>query len=145
MKPGYKQTEVGVIPEDWSIVCLSDLISELNAGVSVNSVDINLGLYGHIESVLKTSCIFDGYFFPDECKNILPSDINRARLNPAKNSIVISRMNTPALVGECGYIDKDYSYLFLPDRLWQTIIRKEAGVNVRWLAYQRPSWIYTSI
>src|SRR5690606_29400124 len=65
----------------------------------------------------------------------LPGDIGRAKLNPTKDSIVISRMNTPVLVGECGYVDKDYSYLFLPDRLWQTIIRKEAGVNVRWLAY----------
>lgn len=124
-----------MIPEDWSVVRLSVLISELNAGVSVNSVNEKLGLYGHTESVLKTSCILDGYFFPDECKKILPGDIGRAKLNPTKDSIVISRMNTPALVGECGYVDKDYSYLFLPDRLWQTIIRKEAGVNVRWLAY----------
>ncbi|HBZ30501.1 MAG TPA: restriction endonuclease subunit S [Nitrosomonas nitrosa] len=135
LKSGYKQTEVGVIPEDWSVVRLSVLISELNAGVSVNSVDEKLGLYGHTESVLKTSCILDGYFFPEECKKILPGDIGRAKLNPTKDSIVISRMNTPVLVGECGYVDKDYSYLFLPDRLWQTIIRKEAGVNVRWLAY----------
>jgi type I restriction enzyme S subunit len=25
LKPGYKQTEVGVIPEDWEVSCLGDL------------------------------------------------------------------------------------------------------------------------
>jgi hypothetical protein len=33
---GYKQTEVGVIPEDWDIRHLGDEIDELVAGVSVN-------------------------------------------------------------------------------------------------------------
>ena len=27
-------------------------------------------------------------------------------------------MNTPELVGSCGYVEVDYSHLFLPDRLW---------------------------
>ena len=25
VKPGYKQTEIGVIPEDWGIICIKDL------------------------------------------------------------------------------------------------------------------------
>ncbi len=135
LREGYIQTEVGMIPGDWHVVPLSKLIASLDAGVSVNSVDEKLGFLGHNESVLKTSCISNGYFYPDECKKILPNDIKRAKLIPSKNSVIISRMNTPALVGECGYVDKDYPYLFLPDRLWQTTIKKDVGVNVRWLAY----------
>ncbi|MFZ9938006.1 MAG: restriction endonuclease subunit S [Luteolibacter sp.] len=31
MKPGYKQTEVGVIPEDWEVICLTAALRRLNA------------------------------------------------------------------------------------------------------------------
>jgi type I restriction enzyme, S subunit len=33
LKPGYKQTEVGVIPEDWDVSCL-DLVSRLSSGTT---------------------------------------------------------------------------------------------------------------
>ena len=36
---GYKQTEVGVIPEDWEVVTVNSLISGITSGVSVNSID----------------------------------------------------------------------------------------------------------
>ncbi|WP_449101840.1 restriction endonuclease subunit S [Pseudomonas veronii] len=49
--------------------------------------------------------------------------------------MLISRMNTPDLVGESGYIEQDYPWLFLPDRLWMTHFRKESDINVKWLSY----------
>jgi hypothetical protein len=57
---GYKQTEVGVIPEDWEAVPLATLISSLEAGVSVNSVDKDKDVYDHDKSILKTSCVTGG-------------------------------------------------------------------------------------
>jgi type I restriction enzyme, S subunit len=132
---GYKQSQVGIIPEDWDVSPLSDLIERLEAGVSVNSVEEDNGEYGHEQSVLKTSSVFNGEFFPNECKKISPKDIQRAKLNPQKDTIIISRMNTPALVGECGYVGEDNSNLFLPDRLWITRLKKNSLLNVRWLAY----------
>lgn len=135
VKPGYKQTDVGVIPADWDVQPLNYVISSLEAGVSVNSVDEKKEVYGHDESILKTSCVIGGKFLPQEHKKILPCDIRRAKLNPRKDSIVISRMNTPALVGECGYVDRDYPDLFLPDRLWMTQHEGRRALSVRWLAY----------
>jgi restriction endonuclease S subunit len=44
-------------------------------------------------------------------------------------------MNTPDLVGECGYVENDYSDLFLPDRLWQVRFRQSVAPNARWLSY----------
>jgi type I restriction enzyme M protein len=41
-------------------------------------------------------------------------------------------MNTEALVGANAYVDKDYPNLFLPDRLWQTVISRE-DIDVRYL------------
>ncbi len=54
VKTGYKLTEVGVIPDDWDVTLLGSLVSSLDAGVSVNSVETEAG-YAHDESILKTS------------------------------------------------------------------------------------------
>lgn len=37
MKPGYKQTEVGVIPEDWEVAALGRLVSSVEYGSSAKS------------------------------------------------------------------------------------------------------------
>jgi type I restriction enzyme, S subunit len=134
-KKGYKKTEIGIIPEDWQFVTIGTLIKSLDAGVSVNSVDQEKENLTLKKSILKTSCVFGGIFFPNEKKRISPHDISRAKLNPRKGSIVISRMNTPALVGECGYIDNDYLNLFLPDRLWMTRPEENTSYCSRWLSY----------
>ncbi|EAT59506.1 restriction endonuclease subunit S [Chlorobium ferrooxidans] len=135
LKPGYKQTEVGVIPEDWEVIRLDSLISALDAGVSVNSVETEKVGYAHEGSILKTSCVYGGKFDSEEHKKIHPRDIRRAKLNPRKNSILISRMNTPALVGECGFIDRDYPNLFLPDRLWMTRHEGKRPTCILWFSY----------
>lgn len=132
---GYKRTDVGLIPEDWSVRFLGDEIDRLDAGVSVNSVDEELQVYAHEQAILKTSAVSGGHFLPHESKRIAPRDIRRAKLNPRKDTIIVSRMNTPQLVGECGYVDKDYPDLYLPDRLWMTHLRTDSKTNVKWLSY----------
>lgn len=130
----YKQTELGEIPEDWDITELSKFVGSLDAGISVNSVD-DKAAFGHGKAVLKTSCISGGYFYSDEAKGIVPEDLARAKLSPKKGNIIISRMNTPDLVGEIGYVAQDHENLFLPDRLWQTKYRSNENVCGRWLAF----------
>ena len=132
---GYKESVIGLIPKDWDVRLLGELIEKLEGGVSVNSVDENNNEYGHEQSVLKTSSVYGGVFFPSESKKILPKDVYRAKLNPQKNTIIISRMNTPALVGECGYVPEDYKNLFLPNRLWITRFKQDSLISVKWLAY----------
>jgi type I restriction enzyme, S subunit len=134
LKPGYKRTDVGVIPSDWNIHTLHDDIERLNAGVSVNSLD-NDQVLSDEPSILKTSAVSNGQFLPHERKVIAPRDLSRAKLNPRADSIIISRMNTPELVGECGYVEKDFPYLYLPDRLWMTSFKRNSGVNAKWLSY----------
>lgn len=119
----------------WTVDVLGSVIAALEAGVSVNSVDEDSGEYGHDECILKTSAVSGGQFLEHECKKIAPQDIRRARLNPRRNTIIISRMNTPDLVGECGHVEQDYPLLFMPDRLWMTRFAPGNRVNVRWLAY----------
>ncbi len=132
-KPGYKHTPLGWIPEEWKIKSLLDDIESLDAGISVNS--INEAPINGEPAILKTSAVNGGFFYPEQKKRIIADDIRRAKLNPRANSIIISRMNTPELVGECGYVSKTFENLFLPDRLWQTRFYPNSEVNVQWLNY----------
>lgn len=128
----YKESELGMIPKEWDVKRLGDYLISLEAGVSVNSIDVSSTNY---VAVLKTSAVSGGYFYPNENKVVVSKDIERVKTNPKADSIIISRMNTPALVGECGYIDKDYPLLFLPDRLWQTVFRDKESICVLWLNF----------
>ncbi|MDX7949458.1 restriction endonuclease subunit S [Aeromonas caviae] len=131
---GYKPSELGHIPEDWHEVSLSSVTKNIDAGVSVNSID-QLDAYGHGKHVLKTSCVNGGVFNCLEAKSIIPSDTGRAKCFPCEGNIIVSRMNTPALVGEIGYIEKSLPGYFLPDRLWQVSFREDAELNTKWLMY----------
>lgn len=120
---------IPVNPE-WPRVALTEIIDELESGVSVNSVNrpASEGEFG----ILKTSCVTSGVFDPTEHKSVLPEEHSRLRCPVRGNTIIISRMNTEALVGANAFVPKDYPNLFLPDRLWQTVISR-ADVEVRYL------------
>jgi type I restriction enzyme S subunit len=110
--------------EEWEAKKLGEIILKLESGVSVNSIDEPIKENTHF-GILKTSCISAGKFYSNQNKTIIAEDLKRAKLNPIKDSILISRMNTPQLVGESGYIDTDYPNLFIPDRLWMSTVDKK--------------------
>lgn len=130
MKPGYKQTEVGVIPEDWEVGSLKQAFPHLDAGVSVNSDDSESSDY----YILKTSAVRNGRVNIKEAKPVIRSDYARLKCPVKKGSIIISRMNTPAMVGECGFSTIDAPNTFLPDRLWQ-IEPSSPDYDFQWLNY----------
>ena len=129
------------IPSGWLIKRLSYLIKSMDAGVSVNSEDrkANHGEYG----ILKTSAVTTGVFNVNENKAILASEVKRAKILPTGDQIIMSRMNTPVLVGANAYVPQAISNLFLPDRLW-LLTPKEDRVNMRWLAFVLGSPKYRS-
>lgn len=130
MKPGYKQTEIGVIPEDWDIGSLKEAFQRLDAGVSVNSDESAYSDY----YVLKTSAVRNGIVNVKEAKPVVRADYPRLKCPVKKGSIIISRMNTPAMVGECGFCAEEAPDTFLPDRLWQ-VEPTASDYDFRWLNY----------
>lgn len=127
----YKETEIGSIPEEWDVTSLSDAFQNLEAGVSVNSDERqNADFF-----VLKTSAISDGLINIDEAKPVVKKEYARLKCPVKKGSIIISRMNTPQLVGACGYVAEDAKGYFLPDRLWQVINSKPEKYDFHWLNY----------
>jgi len=129
----FKDSELGKIPASWEVVELKSIIKDLVGGVSVNSEDRQKleEEYG----ILKTSAIQNGSFLPDKHKTILNTEISRATTNPLADHIIFSRMNTPDLVGQSGYVDKTLKDLFLPDRLWQLDVKDRDIIFVKWLSF----------
>jgi type I restriction enzyme, S subunit len=121
----------GRLPEGWTRGCLGDVVASISAGVSVNSEDrrCNADEIG----VLKTSCVFTGTFRPDKHKAVIWSDTQRVSEPVEAKTVLVSRMNTPELVGASAYVPASSSHLFLPDRLWQ--VRAREGISSRWLGY----------
>ncbi|MHA3793607.1 restriction endonuclease subunit S [Sphingomonas sp. YL-JM2C] len=122
-------------PANWQAASLGDVVDMLTAGVSVNADNrqIDDGEIG----VLKTSCVSGGHFAANEHKAVLAGEVDRVRTPVRAGSIIISRMNTPALVGANAYVDEDRPDLFLPDRLWQ--LRTNHRADCRWLSYYMQS------
>lgn len=129
----YKESPLGRIPTSWQVAPLSSCIASLDAGVSVNSEDRPHGA-GEV-GVLKTSALSQGRFFSTQNKAVVPSEITFVREAVLGDSILVSRMNTPELVGESCYVSKPWPILFLPDRIWQLKKRSPDSVNMRWLSY----------
>ena len=126
---GYKKTGVGTIPNTWDLCALTSVMGHLEAGTSVNSDPANdTGRY-----ILKTSAVFHGNVNLGEAKPVLETDIVRLKCPVQKGCIMISRMNTPALVGECGYVKEASDVHFLPDRLWQATNISPETCDFVWL------------
>jgi type I restriction enzyme S subunit len=120
------------LPDEWKIVALEKFVADLQAGVSVNAHDVPVenGEFG----VLKVSAVSNGRFFPKQNKRILDEEITRASVRPQLGAILVSRSNTPLLVGDSALVTTTSGNLFLPDKLWQIVFQKNAQVHASWFA-----------
>ena len=124
---------LGEVPEHWDVARLKHLIKSLESGCSVNAADIPAK--ENEIGVLKTSCVYTRRFRAGENKTVVIEDLSRVKCPVRKGAIIISRMNTPDLVGASALVETEAKNLFLPDRLWQTIFNEEFEVNPEFLAY----------
>ena len=106
------------------------MIAVIESGVSVNASQSAAG-EGKI-GVLKTSSVSKFSFRPEENKEVNLDELGRVSCPVRANTIIVSRMNTPELVGACGYVEQDYPNLFLPDRLWQVHFLNSVVVKYIW-------------
>ncbi|WP_411360343.1 restriction endonuclease subunit S [Pseudidiomarina salilacus] len=120
-----------MVPDGWKEGRIGDLLEGLESGVSVNGEDREVKK--HEKAVLKVSSVSYGTFNPMAAKVINPEEIERAKINPRKGQIIISRSNTEVFVGASAYVDEDFPNLYLPDKLWQTIPKPQ--INMKWLSY----------
>ena len=124
---------LGEVPEHWEVKKLKYIINTLESGVSVNSESTPAS--GQEFGVLKTSCVYTREFRVEENKKVVLEEYDRVKCPVRKNSLIISRMNTPELVGAAAFSDRDHNNLFLPDRLWQTIFFDDKRQNPKFISY----------
>ncbi|MGI2118340.1 restriction endonuclease subunit S [Shewanella oncorhynchi] len=124
---------LGQVPEHWSVLRLKHVITALESGCSVNAADTPAE--ANEVGVLKTSCVYTRSFRANENKTVLPEDLHRVKCPVRKGSIIISRMNTPDLVGASALVDIDTRDIYLPDRLWQSIFNRNVELEPEYLAY----------
>ena len=108
---------LGEVPRHWDVKPLKHGISFIESGVSVNAIDVPAT--GDEIGVLKTSAVYTGQFRSEENKAIVQEERERASCPVKAGCLIVSRMNTPDLVGAAGLVMQDAPNLFLPDRLWQ--------------------------
>ena len=108
---------LGDVPAHWYVGPVKRLIEKVESGTSVNSTDepAEEGKLG----VLKTSCVYSGKFEPWENKTVVAEDLTRVSCPLKAGTLIVSRMNTPELIGAAGLVTSAPANLFLPDRLWQ--------------------------
>ncbi len=122
---------IRIAPKGWVAGSVDDVVDSISSGVSVNSEEreCRIGELG----VLKTSCVFTGVFRAQEHKAVVASELGRVAEPVRGDTIIVSRMNTPDLVGASAYVPADFNNLFLPDRLWQ--VRSSENAGARWLGF----------
>ena len=121
---------IGQIPSDWDVMKLKNIVTYMESGVSVNASQsaASEGKFG----VLKTSSVSKYCFRPEENKEVNTDELDRVACPVKGNTIIVSRMNTPELVGACGYVEQDMPHLYLPDRLWQVHFSDTVLVKYVW-------------
>jgi type I restriction enzyme S subunit len=117
----FRELDAHALPENWEVLRVKSAISLIESGTSVNAYDYpaDEGSLG----VLKTSCVYSGDFNPAENKTVVAEDSSRVSCPLRAGTVIVSRMNTPDLVGAAGLVRQTSKNIFLPDRLWQVEVK----------------------
>lgn len=118
-------------PKGWVLVELGEALNSANSGVSVGGEHRPRATGEH--AVLRTSCVATGIFRPDAYKVVTGADRARLAEPLLSDSIIVSRANTPELVGANAYVARGDAALFLSDKLWQ--LRTNSRAVPRFLSY----------
>ena len=100
MKPGYKQTDVGLIPDDWSVKCFGE-IGESLIGLTYKPSDVRSD--GVL--VLRSSNVADGSLQFDD-NVFVGMDIPEKIMVQNGDILICVRNGSRDLIGKCAYLDE---------------------------------------
>ncbi|MEA4857663.1 MAG: restriction endonuclease subunit S [Solidesulfovibrio sp.] len=113
VKPGYKMTEVGVIPEDWEVSCLGKELREpIRNGYSPVCPSFETGIW----TLSLSSVTMNGF----DASGIKPAPLEDRKIYQfllEEKDIVVSRSNTPDRVGLAGIYRGEPAPCSYPDLL----------------------------
>jgi type I restriction enzyme S subunit len=130
LKPGYKQTEVGVIPTKWDVVRLGEIVT---AGPK-NGYSGRVGRDSRGTPTLRLTATTSGYLIlDDETVKRLEEVIDPGSdlfLQPG--DVLIQRSNTPDLVGTTAVFDGPPNTFVYPDLMMRLRFRDPSTAQWFW-------------
>ena len=127
---------LGEIPMHWRLMCFRRLISRLDQGWSPNAN--NYPAAPDELGVLKLGAASKGKFYPDDNKALDEIPQGMTPITPARGDLLISRANTPDLVGEACVVKGDYPNRIIPDLLYRLRLRADTDSDfVCWFILSR--------
>lgn len=107
IKKGYKQTDVGIIPEDWEVKMFGDVTDVITCGVAATPEYVNEGVG---KPFLSAQNVRSGKVVYDNHKYISQKLFEQITKNnkPEKGDLLYTRVG--AGIGEAGVIEDDYIF-----------------------------------
>jgi type I restriction enzyme S subunit len=104
-RSGYKQTEVGMIPEGWDVLMLRDCCSKITDGTHDTPTPVRSGV-----PFLTAIHVKDNFIDFDSCLYLTEADhaVIYSRCNPKKNDVLL--VNIGAGVATTALVDVDYEF-----------------------------------
>ncbi len=89
LRPGYKQTDMGVIPEDWSVSSLDDVCNSIVDGTHYTPIYVNDGVpFYSVENVTADDFKNTKFISSEEHKELIK------RCKPEKGDILLTRIGS---------------------------------------------------
>jgi len=103
VKPGYKQTEVGVIPEEWDVFAVRQM------GEVVTGKALAVHALGEQRPYLRTKNVFDGRIETDDVLTMPMTDEQFAQFQVRRGDVLLNEGQSLDLVGRCSLYSDEYS------------------------------------
>lgn len=128
VRPGYKQTEVGVIPDAWE-VCPVRQKGEVLTGKA-----LAINAPGSRRPYLRTKNVFDGRIDIDDVLSMPMTDEQFAQFRIRKGDVLLNEGQSLELVGRCAIYQDEYPE---PCAIQNAILRfrARAGVSEKFASY----------
>ncbi len=114
---------IGEIPAHWEVLPFRRLITSLEQGSSPVASDRSADPDEF--AVLKLSCVSDGRFVPSEHKALPDTSVARRLLAAQAGDLLITRANTPLLVGDTCVVARNHPRRLLPDLIYRVRLRSD--------------------
>jgi type I restriction enzyme S subunit len=102
VKPGYKQTEVGVIPDEW------ELYSVGHMGDVVTGKALAVNGAGELRPYLRTKNVFDGRIVIDDVLHMPMTNDQFAHFQVRSGDVLLNEGQSLELVGRCSLYSDEY-------------------------------------
>lgn len=118
VKPGYKKTETGIIPDDWEVFAVRE------KGQVLTGKALAANAPGKKRPYLRTKNVFDGRIEVDDVLTMPMTDAQFEQFRVQRGDVLLNEGQSLELVGRCAMYNDEYSE---PCAMQNALLRFRAG------------------